>query len=147
MTHFFISTLNGNWQASEEDGRWAVSEQTNEVMRISSDGTLQLGKKIYWFSTREWAELCANRLNTMDVAVRGRGQTISWVNSGFNLGIGTTAPAAKFVFMVNNAREVVRMSHSGELEKFDLPYFVWSWIRGSALTKFLKRLWYGDKGE
>lgn len=145
MTHFFISTLSGNWQATEEDGRWAVSERSNEVMRLSSDGTMHLGKKTYWFSTREWAELCANRLNALDVAVRGRGEMVRWTMSGGNLGIGTTAPTAKFVFMASNAREVIRMSHSGELEKFDLPYFVWSWLRSNALTKFFKRLWYGER--
>lgn len=139
---------NPQWEVEEEGDEFAVYFNTNEVMRLGSDGSLHIGKPApYMFKTREWAQLCADRLNSLDRAL-GR-QPSGFTISGGNIGIGTTAPHHMFYVMKDTQYTVpiITVDQHNTLTYVNVPYIVKLWLHSTAVWRGLKRLWYGERHE
>lgn len=142
-THVWYS--NPQWEVDEDGDEFAVSFHTNEVMRLGSDGSLHIGKpKPYMFKTREWAQLCADRLNSLDRAFDTTPSSL--VFYGGNLGIGTTSPQYRF-HVSSGPTPIVTIDQNHTLTYVNVPYIVKVWLRSTALWRGLKRLWYGERNE
>lgn len=137
------------WRVEEDDGRFEVYYHTNEAMRLGADGSLSIGQpEGYWFTTREWAELCAERLNSLDRAF-GRGpSTMSFTTTGnFGIGIGTQSPMQPLMFEIkaNASHVLMQIEQNGQVTKFDLPAFAMAWWRGTKAYRAWRVLMWGEK--
>jgi hypothetical protein len=143
-----INSYQSGWAAEQRGDRWAVCYQTNEVMRLGADGALSIGQsEPYWFTTREWAELCAARLNSLDTAF-GRGPDTMFLNSAGCLGIGTSSPA--FRFEIRNgqgweAQTLVAIDQQGVVKRFNLPALAMIWWRSTTAYRVWRVLMWGEK--
>lgn len=136
------------WRVEEDGGRFEVYYHTNERMRLSADGMLSFGRpEGYWFNTREWAQLCAERLNSLDRAF-GRGPCFTLSGSG-NFGIGFTASSnwakAMFEIKANASHVLLQIDDKGKVTKFDLPAFFMAWWRGTTAHRAWRVLMWGEK--
>lgn len=136
------------WTVEEDDGRFEVYYHSNERMRLSADGVLSFGRpEGYWFNTREWAELCAERLNSLDRAFQRSGPFIITTGSlliGTGFGIGTSSPQYKFHVTGQQAKPLVSLSQSGEMF-IDVPGIVGVWWRGTSAYRAWRKLMWGEK--
>lgn len=131
-------TVGAPWSHRQQGDKWVVGKWQTERMKIHANGDVSLGKheelvsELYEFET-EWAAASharfCNRIEPRPPQVPTYG-VLDW--SGER---GTS-------FCVGN-REVWRVLQGGQVERFDLPYFVWAWLRTSALARGLKAFWYG----
>lgn len=138
----------GNWQAEgwtveEDDGRFEVYYKTNEVMRLGADGSLFFGGQSYWFTTREWADLCVERLNSLDRAFGNGPSIISLLWSG-NLGIGTASPFNKLEVRGPKFEPLVAIGQSGHVTQFNLPALFMIWWRGTRVYAAWRVLMWGE---
>lgn len=146
---FVISTwAQEGWRVEEDGGRFEVYYHTNERMRIGADGSLHFGPPAgYWFNTREWAELCAERLNSLDRAFY-RGPAFTLDTSGdFRLGV---TPAnwdgrAMFQIKANASHTLLEINSGGQVTKFDAPAFFMAWWRGTTAYRAWRVLMWGEK--
>lgn len=133
-----------SWEVVSRNGKWYCEQHSNEAMRIGSDGSLHFGKpepmRAYEFLTKQWAQACRTRMEIMDRAFYGNPFVI---RNGLNVGIGTNE--LSFQEMRLGARTVITFKDN-QVIHIDLPYFVWTWLKGSAVGRGLKRLWYGERG-
>lgn len=144
---FVISTLaQEGWRVEEDDGRFEVYYHTNERMRLGADGTLYFGPPAgYWFNTREWAELCAKRLNSLDRAF-GRAPASLTLSTSGNFGIGITSPSmSMFEIKATAERVLLQIDHGGSVTKFDFPAFFMAWWRGTTAYRVWRKLMWGEK--
>jgi len=143
---FVISTwAQEGWRVEEDGGRFEVYYHTNERMRIGADGSLSFGRpEGYWFNTREWAELCVKRLNSLD---RAFAPSVSIYAAG-NFGIGITSASAwaKSTFEIRQAaKPIVTMDHGGAITHLDLPALIGIWWRGTTAYRAWRKLMWGEK--
>lgn len=138
------------WRVEEDGGRFEVYYHTHERMRIGADGSLSFGRpEGYWFNTREWAQLCAERLNSLDRAF-GRGPCFTLSGSG-NFGIGFTSPSSwsdGTVFRIRpdvTNHTLIEIDKHGQITKFDLPAFFMAWWRGTTAHRAWRVLMWGEK--
>lgn len=136
------------WRVEEVGGRFEVYYHTNERMRFGADGSLSFGRpEVYWFNTREWAELCAKRLKSLDRAF-GRGPDFKLDISGdFRLGV---TPAnwdgrAMFQIKANASHTLLEINPGGQVTKFDAPAFFMAWWRGTTAYRAWRVLMWGEK--
>lgn len=132
------------WMVEDEGDHFEVYYATHEVMRLGADGSLYVGRPApYIFKTREWAQLCADRLNSLDRAFdRSPANTVLY--SSGNLGIGTTSPQYKF-HVSSGPTPIVTVDQNCTLTYVNVPYIVKVWLRSTSLWRGLKRLWYGER--
>ena len=133
------------WRVEEDGGRFEVYYHTNEAMRIDSDGSLSFGRpEGYWFNTREWAELCVERLNSLD---RAFAPSVSiHANGNFGIGFTTfTAWANSMREIRQSAKPIVTMDHGGAITHLDLPALVGIWWRGTTAYRVWRKLMWGEK--
>jgi hypothetical protein len=95
----------------------------------------------YEFLTPEVAYAFAGILN--------RSEQRLWIISSGKVLFGFTSMAAvntttNWHWKIAN-REVLVTGPDQQVVKLDLPWIVWLWIRQSALAKFAKALWYGQR--
>lgn len=139
----------GNWQAEgwtveEDDGRFEVYYKTNEVMRLGADGSLFFGGQSYWFTTREWAELCVERLKSLDRAF-GRGPEFTLYTSGnFGIGIGTLLPFNKLEVRGPKLEPLVTISQGGHVTQLNLPALFMIWWRNTRVYAAWRVLLWGE---
>lgn len=132
------------WKVEEDGGRFEVYCHTNERMRFGADGSLSFGPPAgYWFNTREWAELCADRLNSLDSAFGRAPSSMSLTTSG-NFGIGAMSPQYKFHVAGQQAKPLVTIAQSGEMS-IDLPGIVGVWWRGTTAYRVWRKLMWGER--
>lgn len=43
-------------------------------------------------------------------------------------------------------REVIALNQGGAIERLDLPWIVWTWLKLSAAGKLARTIWYGQRG-
>lgn len=131
-------TVSAPWSHKQQDDKWIVGKWQTERTKIHANGDVSLGKheelvsELYQFQT-EWAAASHARFcNRIEFRPQrfGTSRLVGW-SGGTETG-----------FSVAN-REVLRVSQGGEIEKFDLPYLVWVWLRTSALGRGFKAFWYG----
>lgn len=139
-----------DWEVVERDGRWHCEQYHNEVMRFGADGSFGIGGsrapiRSYPFLTREWAEACLHRMQEMDRAFAPPEYRTLKFNSLHRLGVGSGV-GNHFEFR-SSGREVIRVGQGGAIERIDLPFLVWAWLRNTPLVRGLKRLWYGERGQ
>lgn len=132
------------WMVEDEGDHFEVYYATHEAMRLGADGSLHIGKPApYIFKTREWAQLCADRLNSLDRAFdRPPANTVLY--SSGNVGVGTTSPQYKF-HISSGPTPIVTMDQNHTLTYVNVPYIVKVWLRSTAVWRGLKRLWYGER--
>ena len=146
-THIWYN--NPQWEVDKEGDEFAVNFNTNEVMRLGSDGSLYVGKLTpYMFKTREWAQFCADRLNSLDRAF-GK-QTSGFSITGGNLGIGTSTVQHTFYYSVQSRQDsapvpILTTDNHNRLTYVNVPYIVGVWLRSTTVWRGLKRLWYGER--
>ena len=146
---FVISTwAQEGWRVEEDGGRFEVYYHTNERMRLGADGTLSFGRpEGYWFNTREWAELCVKRLNSLDRAFGRYAPGLTLDTSG-NFGIGITSASnwAKSMFEIRQAaKPIVTMDQGGAITHLDLPALIGIWWRGTTTYRAWRKLMWGEK--
>ena len=99
---FVTGPVGGEWKVVPWNGRFAVCKFSNERMRITADGGVMFGDtlhtpdnalEVYWFNTREWADLANRRLRAIDSIAYPK-ITIA----GNDFGIGAVQP---YSFMSN----------------------------------------------
>lgn len=134
------------WMVEDEGDHFEVYYHTGEAMRLSADGVLSFGRpEGYIFQTREWAELCAKRLNSLDTAF-GRGPATMRLSTTGNLGIGTTSPAFKLDVRGPKFEPLVSISDGGRVTHVNMPALVGIWWRNTKAHRALVRLWWGERG-
>ena len=140
----------GNWQAEgwtveEEAGRFEVYYKTSEVMRLGADGSLSFGRQSYWFTTREWADLCVERLKSLDRAF-GKDPSIMSLSSGGNFGIGirTLSPFNKLEVRGPKFEPLVTMDQGGHITQLNMPALFMIWWRGTRVYAAWRVLLWGE---
>ena len=90
---FVTGPIGGEWEVVAWGGRFAVCRFSNERMRITADGQVLFGEtlrtpdnalEVYWFNTREWADLARRRMEAIDGISMPKiisPSTKLWVNS------------------------------------------------------------------
>lgn len=147
---FVISTwAQEGWRVEEDGGRFEVYYHTNERMRIGADGSLSFGRpEGYWFNTREWAELCVKRLNSLDRAFGRYAPGLTLDTSG-NFGIGITPSnwdnRSMFQIKANASHTLLEIDPAGQVTKFDAPAFFMAWWRGTTVYRAWRKLMWGEK--
>lgn len=133
------------WRVEENGGRFEVYYHTNERMRFGADGSLSFGRpEGYWFNTREWAELCAKRLNSLDRAFAPR---VSIQAGGLGIGLTSTSNWSKAMFQIkaNASHTLLEIDPAGQVTKFDAPAFFMAWWRGTTAYRAWRVLMWGEK--
>lgn len=132
------------WMVEDEGDHFEVYYATSEAMRLGADGNLYVGRPApYIFKTREWAQMCADRLNSLDRAF-GRSPANVVLYSTGSIGIGTTSPQYK-LYVSGGPTPIVTMDQNHTLTYVNVPYIVKVWLRSTALWRGLKQLWYGER--
>jgi hypothetical protein len=146
---FSTSSWQQGWIAEQVDDHWEVYYTPTERMRIGADGSLSFGgQPEYIFQTKEWAQLCADRLNSLDTAF-GRGPCSMMLSSSGNLGIGTTS--SSFALEVRNGRSLnaeslLAIDQQGVVKHFNLPALFMIWWRSTTLHRLWSKLMWGERG-
>lgn len=142
---FHTTSWQQGWIAEKVDDHWEVYYTPTERMRIGADGTPQFGgQPEYIFQTREWAELCAERLNSLDTAL-GRGPSTMRLSTAGNYGIGTASPAFKLEVRGPKFEPLVQVSHGGCVTHVNMPALVGIWWRGTTAHRMWRKLMWGEK--
>lgn len=143
---FVISTwAQEGWRVEEDGGRFEVYYHTNEVMRLGADGSLYFGPPAnYWFNTREWAQLCADRLNSLDAAFGRRPSGMRLYTTG-DLGIGTTTPAMKLEVRGPKFEPLVTVNQGGQVTHVNMPALTGIWWRSTTIYRVWRKLMWGEK--
>jgi len=132
------------WRVEEDDGRFEVYYHTNEAMRLGADGSLSIGQpEGYWFTTREWADLCVERLKSLDRAF-GRGLAMFTLSTSGNLAIGSTSPAMKLEVRGPKFEPLVTIGHGGHVTQVNMPALTGIWWRGTKLYRAWRVLMWGE---
>jgi hypothetical protein len=138
------------WEIEKENDKYVVGKFSNEVMRLSGDGSLGIGggKQLlekYEFQTYEWAQLMLNFCQRLD----GKTNYFSITSGNYSWAISNTSIATfdtSWSYSFAN-KEIVKVDSSGKIVKFDLPFIVLQWLKLSKLTKFINTLMWGEKGK
>lgn len=132
------------WRVEEDDGRFEVYYHTHERMRIGADGSLSIGQPDgYFFTTREWAELCVERLKSLDRAF-GKYPAIMSLSTSGNVGIGTTSPAYRLEVRGPKFEPLVTIGQGGEIKHINLPAMFMIWWRSTRVYAAWRVLLWGD---
>lgn len=141
------------WQIEKENDKYIVGKFSNEVMRLSNDGSLGVGGnkqpiEKYEFQTYEWAQLMLNFCQRLD----GKTGYFSTVSGNYSWAISNTSIGTHAIFDTSwsysfASKEILKVDSTGKIVKFDLPFIVWQWIKVSKFSKFLKTLMWGEKGK
>ena len=135
------------WMVEDEGDHFEVYYATSEAMRLGADGSLYVGRPApYIFKTLEWAQLCADRLNSLDAAF-GRTPANTVLYSSCNFGIGTTSPSYKLEMRGINFEPIFTIDNNYRLTYVNVPFVVKLWLRSTLVWRGLKRLWYGERYE
>ena len=105
---------------------------------VSGTSTVFGDEVIRTFQTAEVASIYTCILNR-DLQKYGNSTSL-WQGVGFTGSINTS-----WEFRVAN-RQVVVINQSGGIEKLDLPWIVWTWLKLSAAGKLVRAIWYGQRG-
>lgn len=133
------------WRVEEDDGRFEVYYHNNERFRIGADGSLGIGTpEGYWFTTREWAQLCADRLNSLDRAFGRWGSIMSLTTTG-SLYLGTTSPAMKLEVLGPKFEPMVTIDRGGHVTQVNVPALTGIWWRGTTIYRVWRKLMWGEK--
>ena len=142
---FVFMWAQNQWRVEEDDGRFEVYYHTNEVMRLGADGSFGIGRpEGYFFTTREWAQLCADRLNSLDTAF-GRGPGTMLLSTTGNLSIGTTSPAMKLEVRGSKFEPLVTIDQGGHVTQVNVPALTGIWWRGTTIYRAWRKLMWGEK--
>jgi hypothetical protein len=142
---FHTNSWQQGWIAEEVDDHWEVYYTPTERMRIGADGSLSLGgKSEYIFQTREWAEMCARHLNSLDTAF-GRGPATMRLSTTGSLGIGTFSPAYKLEVRGPKFEPLVTISDGGQVTQVNIPALTGIWWRGTTAYRAWRKLMWGEK--
>lgn len=151
MTHIWFSSASNpdswsqGWIAEQVDDHWEVYYTPTERMRFGADGSLSIGGQPgYIFQTREWAELCAKRLNSLDTAF-GRGPGTMRLTTTGNFAIGTTAPAMKLEVRGPKFEPLVTIDQGGHVTQVNVPALTGIWWRGTTIYRAWRKLMWGEK--
>lgn len=110
---------------------------------VSGTSTVRGDEVIRTFQTAEVASMYAGILNR---DLRNNGSTVSYGASFGFAGIGVTGTLnTSWEFRIAS-RQVVVINQSGAIEKLDLPWIVWTWLKLSAAGKLARTIWYGQRG-
>lgn len=140
-------TFERGWMVEDEGDHFEVYYATHEAMRLGGDGSLYVGRpEPYIFKTREWAQLCADRLNSLDRAFNRPPANFILSSSG-NVGIGTMSPSYKFEVRGTNFEPIFTIDNNYRLTHVNVPFVVKLWLRNTTAWRMLKRLWYGERNE
>lgn len=148
---FHTNALQQGWIVEDEGDHFEVYYTPTERMRIGSDGSLSFGgPKPYVFKTREWAEFCAERLNSLDSAF-GRGQWANVLDTSGNFYIGVTPAnwSGGPTFQIrppSQPKPVLTIDQEGRVTEFDLPYFLMGWLRITKAYRVWNKLMWGERG-
>lgn len=130
------------WEVEQTETGWAVNGYSHERARFSADGVLRLTKdplvESYPYLTREWAGYGLQSILRMERNARTERTTFAWAS--FTDGVDWIS-TSKYYKLDN--KEVLTVSAEGQLIKFDLPYFVWAWVKNTPFAKLVKNFWYG----
>lgn len=139
----YIWTPEG-WRVEEDDGRFEVYYHTNEAMRLGADGSLSIGQpEGYLFTTREWADLCVERLRSLDRSFGKDPAAFRLDNSG-NFGIGITSPAMKLEVRGPTFERLVTIGHGGHVTQVNMPALFMIWWRSTRVYAAWRVLLWGD---
>jgi len=101
------------------------------------EGTAVVGDgERYQFLTKGIAAEFASILN--------RNEYQTGVTSGYWTATTANIEWAQTMVFKEAGREIMRMNVGGSIDKLDLPYLIWVWLRSTPLVKFMKALWYGQ---
>lgn len=144
----FSSEWSRGWRAERRGDRFAVYCHAGERLRIGSDGSMSFGDpEPYWFQSAEWAQLCADRLNSLDTAF-GRGPYGMSLSTSGDITIGTASPG--FSFEVRNGRgweaeQLLAIDQQGVVKRFNLPALAMIWWRSTTLYRVWRKLMWGER--
>jgi hypothetical protein len=142
----FLSTwAQEGWRVEEDGGRFEVYYHTNERMRLGADGSLSFGPPAgYWFNTREWAQLCADRLNSLDRAF-GRAPAAFTLTTTGNIGIGSATPRMKLEVRGPKFEPLVTVDQGGHVTQVNIPALTGIWWRSTTAYRVWRKLMWGEK--
>ena len=116
---------------------------SGERMRIETDGTVSFRDtsepvERYKFQTEEVARIFVGILNR---DLQKNSSIVSvWQDVGFTGSINTN------LVYRSAGREVIALNQYGGIERLDLPWIVWTWLKLSAAGKLVRAIWYGQRG-
>lgn len=104
------------------------------------DGTDVVGRgERYHFQTREWAQLCADSFNRLEL------QPYQFITTEGNFSFnGITRFDTISVLKINTGEDVMHFDPQGNVTNINIKPILKLLIKNSSLAKFLKQLWYGE---
>lgn len=115
-------------------GPWYI-HSSDEGIKVTRGGSEE-----YAFCTHGWAELCVRSFNRLESPP----PTLAYIAGGRYVLTGASPGSLKTIYS-SHGKEVVRMSNTGALEKFDLPFFVGVWWRGTTVYRAWRKFLWGEK--
>ena len=105
---------------------------------VSGTSTVFGDEVIRTFQTAEVASIYAGILNR---DLQKNSSIVSvWQDVGFTGSINTN------LVYRSAGREVIALNQYGGIERLDLPWIVWTWLKLSAAGKLVRAIWYGQRG-
>lgn len=148
MSDLIFYTSNAHeWRVEALQGRFAVVRRSNERMRLDASGGLHLGEsaatEIYWFLTREWAELHAKFCNATERIAESVGRPpIQWSYGALQSSNFERA----YWSVVHNGQAWLTVDSDGTVTHISPVWAARVWFNTLPLRAWWNRLMWGERG-
>jgi hypothetical protein len=135
------------WEIEKQDEKYIVGKWMNSAMRLSNDGSLNIGSirqaiEQYEFQTLEWAQVMLKFCQGLEQ----QSNSFAFTNSNIVWATNNGKINNSWNYYFAN-KAIVQVDPNGKIVKLDLPFIVWEWFKLSKVSKFIKTLMWGERGK